>query len=139
MNTPKQYGIWNLLFWILIFHIPLIFHVTGDFFGNLLSEPKYENQAIVGITAIGFGLLGLTVWLYIPAIGLCIGIMGERPPQIAMVAFCSCQAFITALSLWLFKRAKARDLMKLQANITRCSEPGDGALVDIRGSVAPGR
>ena len=115
MKPPKQYGVLNLLFWICIFHVPLIFNVTGHFFANLLSEPKYENNAVIGIMAIGLGMIGLTVWLYMPAIVLCIAIW-ERPPEIAMVAFCSCQAFIMALSLWLFRRAKARRLTKLQAN-----------------------
>ena len=113
MNTPKHKGIWNLVFWIFIFHIPLILNVSDQFAGKLLSEPKYENNAIIGIIATGLAMLGLTTWLYIPAIILCIWVVGERPPEIAIIAFSSCQAFIMALSLWLFKRAKSRNLAKL--------------------------
>ncbi|MGH7988915.1 MAG: hypothetical protein ACREDS_01785 [Limisphaerales bacterium] len=112
MKPPKQYGIFNLLFWIFIFHVPLIFSAVCVFFCNLTSEPKHENQVVIGVIALFFLFLSMTAWLYIPAIIVCIWIFGD-PSVTAMGAFCSCQAFIMALSLWLFKRAKERHL---QAN-----------------------
>jgi hypothetical protein len=115
---PQQYGILNLLFWIFVFHIPLIFGGADKFFDWFLSQPQYENQVIqdlIGPLAAIFSILSLTSWIYAPAFILCVLIVGGQS-EIAMAAFMSCQAFVMAVSFWLWKRTKARRVAQVNEN-----------------------
>jgi hypothetical protein len=112
MKTPKKTGILSLLFWICICHIPLAFAWVAEYFGDLQVQAAHDHNYLIEILGLIFVILSFTALIYTPAIILCNLILGPRPPEVGLDAFMSVQAFIMALSLWLFQKARARNSAK---------------------------
>ena len=112
MNARKEIVIRDLLLWVFVCHVPLGLYAASECCGFLARKPSYQDSTMLDLIGFILFLMSETAVIYTPAVMLCLWMFGPKPSEIASFTFMSAQAFIMALVLWLFRRARLRRIAK---------------------------